>query len=241
MSQRDDVKSSGPQEIKDSLCHSFPHFMHFTRNLFITYTTLGLGSFCSLKRPWSFFKPRAGCITELGKKHQAFSKSIKTVTTAFQAAGEKGNPQEERAGRRQCHEHFISPLSALCMPRCCMEHISTPCSDSPLGYCLVNSLIKRLNLVISQHNRVLWQPSVKHFPRRWTAFLTRGLGHVKHILWSHYNKAQYIVSWVLKRDLRERENAVTSFHGVASWYLWNFLCHCSFRRSDAGPGFNGHH
>ena len=111
MSQRDDVKSSGPQEIKDSLCHSFPHFMHFTRNLFITYTTLGFGPFCSLKRPWSFFKPRAGCIAELSKKYQAFSKSIKTVIIAFQAAGEKGNPQEEREGRRQCHEHFISPLS----------------------------------------------------------------------------------------------------------------------------------
>jgi hypothetical protein len=110
MSQRDDVKSSGPQEIEDSLCHSFPHFMHFTRNLFITYTTLGFGSFCSLKHPWSFFKPRAGCKTELSKKYQTFSKSIKTVTIAFQAAGEKGNPQEERAGQRQCHEHFILPL-----------------------------------------------------------------------------------------------------------------------------------
>lgn len=110
VSQRDDVKSSGPQEIKDSLCHSFPHFMHFTRNLFITYTTLGFGSFCSLKRPWSFFKPRAGCITELSKKYQAFSKLIKTVTMAFQAAGEKRNSQEEKAGRRQCHERFISPF-----------------------------------------------------------------------------------------------------------------------------------
>jgi hypothetical protein len=63
-----------------------------------------------MKRPWSFFKPRAGCITELSKKYQEFSKSIKTATIAFQAAGEKGNPQEERAGRRQCHEHFISPF-----------------------------------------------------------------------------------------------------------------------------------
>ncbi len=109
MSQRDDVKSSGPQEIKDSLCHSFPHFMHFTRNLFITYTTLGFGPVCSLKRPWGFFKPRAGCITELSKKYQAFSKLIKTVTMAFQAAGEKGIPKK----REQADGSVMNTLSYL--------------------------------------------------------------------------------------------------------------------------------
>jgi hypothetical protein len=36
---RDDVKSSWLHENEDSFCHSFPHFMHFTRNLFISHTT----------------------------------------------------------------------------------------------------------------------------------------------------------------------------------------------------------
>jgi hypothetical protein len=35
---RDDVKSLWPHENGDSFFHSFPHFMHFTRN-FISHTT----------------------------------------------------------------------------------------------------------------------------------------------------------------------------------------------------------
>jgi hypothetical protein len=35
---RDDVKTSDPHETEDSFCHSFPHLIHFTRNLSIPCT-----------------------------------------------------------------------------------------------------------------------------------------------------------------------------------------------------------
>ena len=34
----DELISSGPQEIKESFCHSFPHLTHFTRNRFMFHS-----------------------------------------------------------------------------------------------------------------------------------------------------------------------------------------------------------
>ena len=42
---RDDVKTSDPQETEDSFCHSFPHLIHFTHNVFMARTRLGLSPF----------------------------------------------------------------------------------------------------------------------------------------------------------------------------------------------------
>ncbi len=131
MSHRDDVKSSGPQEIEDSLCHSFPHFMHFTRNLFIAYTMLRPGSFCSLKRPWSFFKPRAGCITELSKKYQVFFQFIKTMTIAWGTVAEQGNPKK----REQAVGYVINVLfHPVCIMYAMLLHgknFCTCCNPNP--------------------------------------------------------------------------------------------------------------
>jgi hypothetical protein len=41
--QRDELISSGPQEILESFCHSLPHLTHFTRNLCIAYPVSGSG------------------------------------------------------------------------------------------------------------------------------------------------------------------------------------------------------
>lgn len=43
LSQSDELTSSGPQEITESLSHSLPHLMHFTRSLFMVYTPHGFG------------------------------------------------------------------------------------------------------------------------------------------------------------------------------------------------------
>jgi hypothetical protein len=65
---RDDVKSSGPQETDDSFSHSFPHFMHFTRNFFVSSNTLRSGSFYLLILSETFFQVTSGLLKYILKK-----------------------------------------------------------------------------------------------------------------------------------------------------------------------------